>query len=119
MNEANRRKAREAINIIMAADEHMEPEFDMEGEQYSETEDLLNITIPPKPQDMVTDPDGNRLIIQDVHVHNFKSYRGFHQLGPFHKNLTMILGPNGSGKSNIIDALLFVFGFKVSCSRTF
>ena len=28
------------------------------------------------------------------------------------------LGPNGSGKSNVIDALLFVFGFKASKIRS-
>lgn len=30
---------------------------------------------------------------------------------------TSVVGPNGSGKSNVIDALLFVFGFKASRIR--
>ena len=38
-------------------------------------------------------------------------------LGPFHKSFTSIVGPNGSGKSNVIDSMLFVFGFKASKTR--
>ena len=33
-------------------------------------------------------------------------------IGPFDLHFTCIIGPNGNGKSNIIDAMLFVFGFK-------
>jgi structural maintenance of chromosome 4 len=33
-------------------------------------------------------------------------------LGPFDPHFTCVIGPNGNGKSNIIDAVLFVFGFK-------
>lgn len=44
---------------------------------------------------------------------------------PFHffnnsyilQNFTAIIGPNGSGKSNVIDSLLFVFGYKVYSSK--
>lgn len=28
------------------------------------------------------------------------------------QNFSSVVGPNGSGKSNVIDAMLFVFGFK-------
>ena len=38
-------------------------------------------------------------------------------LGPFHKSFTSIVGPNGSGKSNVIDSMLFVFGYKASKIR--
>ena len=48
---------------------------------------------------------------------NFKSYAGTHTLGPFHKNFSCIVGPNGSGKSNVIDALLFVFGYRATKIR--
>ncbi|KAI8893503.1 RecF/RecN/SMC [Globomyces pollinis-pini] len=48
---------------------------------------------------------------------NFKSYYGQIQIGPFHKSFTSVVGPNGSGKSNVIDALLFVFGFKAKKLR--
>ena len=53
-----------------------------------------------------------RLIITKLVLNNFKSYAGERVIGPFHKSFTAIVGPNGSGKSNVIDALLFVFGFK-------
>ena len=52
------------------------------------------------------------MIIWKLEVVNFKSYYGKHVFGPFDKHFTCIIGPNGNGKSNIIDALLFVFGFK-------
>ena len=51
-------------------------------------------------------------MIKKLALMNFKSYAGEKVIGPFHKSMTSIIGPNGSGKSNVIDALLFVFGFK-------
>merc|ERR1711915_321182 len=48
----------------------------------------------------------------------FKSYAGKQVLGPFHKSFTSIVGPNGSGKSNVIDSMLFVFGYKASKIRS-
>jgi structural maintenance of chromosome 4 len=36
---------------------------------------------------------------------------------PFHPSFTSVVGPNGSGKSNVIDSLLFVFGFKAKKLR--
>ncbi|MPC09379.1 Structural maintenance of chromosomes protein 4 [Portunus trituberculatus] len=39
-------------------------------------------------------------------------------LGPFHKNFTSIVGPNGSGKSNVIDSMLFVFGYRAQKIRS-
>ncbi|KAK6029609.1 RecF/RecN/SMC protein [Ostertagia ostertagi] len=36
----------------------------------------------------------------------------------FFQNFTAIIGPNGSGKSNVIDSLLFVFGYKASKIRS-
>lgn len=90
------------------------------GEQvdFDPREDLRNLVVPPKVEEVQADPDGWRIIVHDIFVENFKSYRGRQQLGPLHKNLTMIVGPNGSGKSNVIDALLFVFGFKAKKIRS-
>ena len=34
------------------------------------------------------------------------------------QNFTAIVGPNGSGKSNVIDALLFVFGYRARKIRS-
>lgn len=58
-----------------------------------------------------------RLVIEKMVLVNFKSYAGRQEIGPFHKSFTSIVGPNGSGKSNVIDALLFVFGYRASKMR--
>jgi structural maintenance of chromosome 4 len=50
-------------------------------------------------------------------MNNFKSYAGERMVGPFHPSFTSVVGPNGSGKSNVIDSLLFVFGFRASKMR--
>ena len=36
----------------------------------------------------------------------------------FLQSFTCIVGPNGSGKSNVIDAMLFVFGFRANKFRS-
>jgi len=62
-----------------------------------------------------------RLMITHIENENFKSYAQVQTLGPFHKNFTCIVGPNGSGKSNVIDSMLFVFGYrsqKIRCKKT-
>ncbi|KAJ1564851.1 hypothetical protein HK096_005886, partial [Nowakowskiella sp. JEL0078] len=58
-----------------------------------------------------------RLMMTKMVLENFKSYAGVVEIGPFHKSFSSIVGPNGSGKSNVIDALLFVFGFKAKKMR--
>ena len=43
-----------------------------------------------------------------VEVKDFKSYKGYHKIGPF-KRFTAIIGPNGAGKlqdSNLVVVLL-------------
>jgi structural maintenance of chromosome 4 len=79
------------------------------------------------------------LAINYIEIENFKSYYGKNILGPFHQvwpesyqfaalcycsdlnlfqSLNLVIGPNGSGKSNVIDSLLFVFGFRAQKLRT-
>src|SRR5699024_1492217 len=58
-----------------------------------------------------------RLFIESIVVENFKSYKGKHVIGPFGRGFNSIVGPNGSGKSNVIDAVLFVLGFKAKKMR--
>lgn len=58
-----------------------------------------------------------RLIINQMTLHNFKSYYGTQVIGPFHKSFSAVVGPNGSGKSNVIDSLLFVFGYRANKMR--
>ena len=57
-------------------------------------------------------PAGTRLMIEKMVLENFKSYAGSVTIGKFDSNMTSVVGPNGSGKSNVIDAMIFVFGFE-------
>lgn len=58
-----------------------------------------------------------RTVIKYLMLTNFKSYAGRQEVGPFHASFSSVVGPNGSGKSNVIDSLLFVFGFRASKMR--
>ncbi|KAK4242891.1 structural maintenance of chromosomes protein 4 [Achaetomium macrosporum] len=68
----------------------------------------------PKVEDTGPKP---RLVITYLILTNFKSYAGRQEVGPFHASFSSVVGPNGSGKSNVIDSLLFVFGFRASKMR--
>lgn len=59
----------------------------------------------------------SRTVITYLVLTNFKSYAGRQEVGPFHASFSSVVGPNGSGKSNVIDSLLFVFGFRASKMR--
>ena len=59
----------------------------------------------------------SRMVITYLILNNFKSYAGRQEVGPFHASFSSVVGPNGSGKSNVIDSLLFVFGFRASKMR--
>ncbi|KAG9271969.1 structural maintenance of chromosomes protein 1B [Astyanax mexicanus] len=54
--------------------------------------------------------------LKQLDIENFKSWRGKQIIGPF-KRFNCIIGTNGSGKSNIMDALGFVMGERVSSLR--
>ncbi|XP_015179859.1 PREDICTED: structural maintenance of chromosomes protein 4 [Polistes dominula] len=78
-----------------------------------------DIYIPPPPSKInELDVNGPRLMITKIVNENFKSYAGTQVIGPFHKCFSAIVGPNGSGKSNVIDSMLFVFGYKASKIRS-
>ncbi|KAI4137549.1 MAG: hypothetical protein L6R39_007220 [Caloplaca ligustica] len=100
--------------------------------------DTQKATIPVKPMDVVlekpmdivirsralalpskeeTSAPKSRTVIQYLALTNFKSYAGRQEVGPFHASFSSVVGPNGSGKSNVIDSLLFVFGFRASKMR--
>ncbi|KAI3394840.1 hypothetical protein diail_2177 [Diaporthe ilicicola] len=68
----------------------------------------------PQVEDLTPKP---RLVITYLILTNFKSYSGRQEVGPFHASFSSVVGPNGSGKSNVIDSLLFVFGFRASKMR--
>ena len=75
-------------------------------------ENLVQELSPPVPTGPKT-----RIVISKLVLENFKSYAGVQRIGPFHKSFSAVVGPNGSGKSNVIDSLLFVFGFRASKMR--
>ncbi|XP_072519346.1 structural maintenance of chromosomes protein 1B [Salminus brasiliensis] len=54
--------------------------------------------------------------LKQLDIENFKSWRGKQIIGPF-KRFNCIIGTNGSGKSNVMDALGFVMGERVSSLR--
>ncbi|KAK2578285.1 hypothetical protein KPH14_007650 [Odynerus spinipes] len=99
-------------------------EVDSENNQfYSDEEGGVrvddDIYIPPPPK-KINDlsANGPRLMITKIVNENFKSYAGKQVIGPFHKCFTAIVGPNGSGKSNVIDSMLFVFGYRATKIRS-
>ena len=73
-----------------------------------------SLAVPQVPE--ITGPK-SRTVIQYLVLTNFKSYAGRQEVGPFHASFSSVVGPNGSGKSNVIDSLLFVFGFRASKMR--
>ncbi|KAK2144822.1 hypothetical protein LSH36_727g01027 [Paralvinella palmiformis] len=83
-------------------------------------EDISNTELEPIPpvQGDAFDTNGPRLMITHIVNEDFKSYAGIQSLGPFHKSFSSIVGPNGSGKSNVIDSMLFVFGYRASKIRS-
>lgn len=58
-----------------------------------------------------------RLCIHQLILQDFKSYAGRQVVGPFNASFSAVVGPNGSGKSNVIDSMLFVFGFRANKMR--
>lgn len=68
----------------------------------------------PVVEDLTPKP---RIVLTHLILVNFKSYAGRQEVGPFHASFSSVVGPNGSGKSNVIDSLLFVFGFRASKMR--
>jgi structural maintenance of chromosome 4 len=105
-----------------------DPDADIVDEEGEDEEDedrdqggmyFGDIYIPPAPAPSLTmDASGPRLVITHIENFYFKSYAGQQVLGPFHKSFTSIIGPNGSGKSNVIDSMLFVFGYRANKIRS-
>ncbi|KFD71885.1 hypothetical protein M514_08142, partial [Trichuris suis] len=82
-------------------------------------DDFLRSELPPPYQsNQSASSSQSRLIITKVVSENFKSYAGKHVLAPIPPNFSCVVGPNGSGKSNVIDSLLFVFGYRAHKIRS-
>ncbi|XP_066588736.1 structural maintenance of chromosomes protein 4 [Prorops nasuta] len=102
-----------------ASDEDMDEELGVDSDEEGGIRIDEKIYIPPPPK-LVSEFDktGPRLMIAKIINENFKSYAGKQIIGPFHKCFSSIVGPNGSGKSNVIDSMLFVFGYRASKIRS-
>ncbi|KAJ8388658.1 hypothetical protein AAFF_G00130670 [Aldrovandia affinis] len=94
------------------------PSVPVEGVDNRSLEEILGSIPPPPPPAMTNEPGAPRLTITHIVNKNFKSYAGEQILGPFHKRFSCIIGPNGSGKSNVIDSMLFVFGYRAQKIRS-
>nr|WJN25103.1 condensin complex subunit [Sporisorium sorghi] len=92
-----------------------EPKDAIDTPQTPSSSLLKQIATPAKP----AAPAGplKRLVIHKMVLNDFKSYAGRQEIGPFHKSFSSVVGPNGSGKSNVIDSLLFVFGWRATKMR--
>ncbi|KAI6599198.1 hypothetical protein MCOR04_002480 [Pyricularia oryzae] len=95
-----------AVKPIRAMDTILEKPMDIVLKSRTLTVPIIEDTT-PKP----------RIVITYLIMTNFKSYAGRQEVGPFHSSFSSVVGPNGSGKSNVIDSLLFVFGFRASKMR--
>lgn len=107
------------------------PESDSEMSQHAAVERVnVHHTVMERPMDIVVrkraagipmtqehQTPKQRTVITWLVLTNFKSYAGEQRVGPFHASFSSVVGPNGSGKSNVIDSLLFVFGFRASKMR--
>ncbi|RLU17701.1 hypothetical protein DMN91_009937 [Ooceraea biroi] len=106
------REGRNTLNNSTEDDERGE-EYDTDEEGGLKVDDEIYIPPPPRVFSEV-DTTGPRLMITKIVNVNFKSYAGTQIIGPFHKSFSAIVGPNGSGKSNVIDSMLFVFGYRAN-----
>ncbi|BFZ59269.1 Structural maintenance of chromosomes protein 4 [Saitoella coloradoensis] len=114
-----------------AAPLHVKEEEDVETDHKENAEKLANLKLDPNQHPInthlplppktapITESEGprRRVVITHLVLYNFKSYAGRQEIGPFHTSFSSVVGPNGSGKSNVIDSLLFVFGFRASKMR--
>ena len=107
VNEQDPPKTRKDFVPVKALDTVLEKPMDIV---------IRSRALPTAPVQPATGPQA-RTVIKNLVLNNFKSYAGRQEVGPFHASFSSVVGPNGSGKSNVIDSLLFVFGFRASKMR--
>lgn len=96
----------------------LRPSSEPETLNFSQQQSQINILSPSKRRERettekkATSSSEPRLVIRKLVLTNFKSYAGVQEIGPFNASFSAVVGPNGSGKSNVIDSMLFVFGFR-------
>lgn len=116
--------------VVSAPQATVKPEIKSESSQPDVFQPISSQhTVLERPMDIVAkrraaavplqgpEPPKQRTVITWLVLTNFKSYAGRQEVGPFHASFSSVVGPNGSGKSNVIDSLLFVFGFRASKMR--
>lgn len=96
-----------SIKPVKPFDTVLDKPMDIMLKQRTVTAPVIEEISAPKP----------RIVLTYLILNNFKSYAGRQEVGPFHASFSSVVGPNGSGKSNVIDSLLFVFGFRASKMR--
>ncbi|XP_056633945.1 structural maintenance of chromosomes protein 4 [Diorhabda sublineata] len=117
MTEKQKQKRKSIVQKNSVEEEQSEDELHLSDDDDANIID--GIRIPPATKPTCSfDPTGPRLIITKITNNFFKSYAEEQVLGPFHKCFNAIIGPNGSGKSNVIDSMLFVFGYRATKIRS-
>ncbi|KAG5889944.1 hypothetical protein JTB14_018839 [Gonioctena quinquepunctata] len=114
-------KGQKRKSVVIAEPAEVQDEESDDEMNFSDDEGTFvdGIKIPPATKPTCSfDPTGPRLIITKISNRFFKSYAEEQILGPFHKCFNAIVGPNGSGKSNVIDSMLFVFGYRATKIRS-
>lgn len=128
----NPKRKQPVEHLVANENQDSEEEFTLSDDEGTFVD---GIRIPPASKPVCSfDPTGPRLIITKIVNNFFKSYAEEQVLGPFHKvsivnshdfiNFLLfqcfnaIVGPNGSGKSNVIDSMLFVFGYRATKIRS-
>ena len=111
-----------AVNSTNGGDHHPSVHREAQrGASMKPMEKPMDIVIRTRTKTQLTEPEPvgpkSRMVITYLVLNNFKSYAGRQEVGPFHASFSSVVGPNGSGKSNVIDSLLFVFGFRASKMR--
>lgn len=110
-----------SVNQTPMVAEPEKSQIEMVNSMSSSLERPMDIVMKSRsmPQTIPEEPSGpkSRMVITHLVLVNFKSYAGRQVVGPFHASFSSVVGPNGSGKSNVIDSLLFVFGFRASKMR--
>lgn len=104
-----------AVSPILESIVNAIPSPSQSGTQHNESQQLKLPGPSIKSSQVDVKPavsDEPRLVIKKLVLTNFKSYVGVQEIGPFNASFSAVVGPNGSGKSNVIDSMLFVFGFR-------
>ncbi|KAJ3660188.1 hypothetical protein Zmor_004654 [Zophobas morio] len=114
MSAVKNKKRKHSGEAVEVAPEEPDDELNWSDEEGTVVD---GIHIPAPAKRNVSATSNARLIIRKISNNFFKSYAQETDLGPFSVCFNAIVGPNGSGKSNVIDSMLFVFGYRATRIR--